>query len=83
MIRLKLRHRFCGAEVSCGRSVRLPYEQLLFVCLPVGSVLKVGDDGGVLVASGGIVSRADGDVDEKGDDEEAGRPDREDTQLTR
>jgi len=24
VIRLKLRHQFCGAEVSCGRSVRLP-----------------------------------------------------------
>ena len=24
VIRFKLRHQFCGAEVSCGRSVRLP-----------------------------------------------------------
>jgi len=29
VIRLKLRHQFCGAEVSCGRSVRLPPEGIL------------------------------------------------------
>jgi len=26
VLNLKLRHQFCGAEVSCGRSIRLPYD---------------------------------------------------------
>ena len=33
VIRLKLRHQFCGAEVSCGRNVRLHFQPRYNTCI--------------------------------------------------